>query len=88
MTHIHIIEDKQGDVIDYNYFCSDSCNQDFCEENKLKYDGWYGGVEHDANLLCEYCEEPLRGLTTEHGTDQTDEDWENWKKELLESEVI
>jgi len=81
-THIHIIEDEKGDVVDYNYFCSDLCNQSFCGEHDLHYDGEYGQVEHDANVLCENCEEPLRGLTNEHGTDQTEEEWNSWKEEV------
>ena len=81
-THIHIIEDSQGDAVDCNYFCSDLCNQSFCGEHDLHYDGEYGQVEHDANVLCENCEEPLRGLTNQDGVDQTDEEWESWKEEL------
>ena len=83
MSHIHIIEDENGDVAEYIYFCSDSCNKNYCDNSETyEYQGWYGGVEYDCNLLCENCEEPLRGLTNEHGTDQTDEEWEEWKNEV------
>ena len=82
-SHIHMIEDEIGDVTDLIYFCSDFCNQDYCDNSETyEYQGWYGGVEQSFNELCANCEEPLRGLIGEHGTDQTDEEWEEWKNEV------
>jgi len=83
MSHIHIITDEFGDTIEYIYFCSDICNQDYCNDSETyEYQGWYGGVEQSFNELCANCEEPLRGIYGEHSTDQTDEEWEEWIKEV------
>jgi len=83
MSHIHMIEDQNGDLIDLIYFCSDWCNENYCNNSKkYEYQGEYGQVEHNCNEICANCEEPLRGLTNEHGTDQTDEEWEEWKKSI------
>ena len=65
-AHIHLIEDNKGDTIDYFYFCSDWCNKDFCGNNSLKYNGWYGLVEHDSDQICKNCSKPLKGLINEH----------------------
>jgi len=82
MSHIHIIADEIGDTIDYIYFCSDICNQDYCNDSETyEYQGECGGVEQSFNELCANCEKPLRGLQGD-STDQTDDEWEEWKKEV------
>ena len=53
MAHIHPVEDKNGDVIDCLYYCSDSCNR---FDNKEYYGGWYGCVELQSPENCAYCE--------------------------------
>ena len=83
MSHIHIIADKIGDTIEYIYFCSDFCNENYCNLSETyEYQGWCGGVEQSFNELCENCNKPLRGIYGEHSTEQTNEEWEEWKKEV------
>ncbi len=35
MAHLNVIYDDQGDTVDYNVFCSDFCNQDYCKREKI-----------------------------------------------------
>jgi hypothetical protein len=50
MAHIHDIKDKQGNVVDRKYYCSDSCNT---YDNQDNYKGWNG-----CNEICltQYCD--------------------------------
>jgi len=59
MAHIHIIENEQGDAIDCNYFCSDSCNRTHSKET---YQGWYGCVEVEFDDVCINCGNLVKGV--------------------------
>lgn len=59
MAHIHIIKDEQGNAIDCNYFCSDSCNRIHSKET---YQGWYGCVELEFNDVCINCGNLIKGV--------------------------
>ena len=60
MAHIHEYEDSNGDLIDVEYFCSDACNQLWCQEKELTYSGWNGCHEiHDSPQWCANCHEAL-----------------------------
>ena len=50
MAHIHIIEDKQGDMIDQKIYCSDSCNT---YDNQENYQGWNGCNEISFTQPCD-----------------------------------
>lgn len=50
MANINLIEDSNGDVIDYEYFCSDSHAKD-----SEHYNGWYGCVELYSPETCKTC---------------------------------
>jgi hypothetical protein len=59
MAHIHIIKDEQGDVIDSNYFCSDSCNR---LHSKGTYQEWHGCVELEFDDVCINCGTLIKGV--------------------------
>ena len=50
MAHIALIEDKQGDLVDLEYYCSD-----FCAKDSDYYNGWYGAVELYTPETCNSC---------------------------------
>lgn len=50
MANINIIEDSAGDLIDLEYFCSDSCAK--VSDN---YNGWYGCQELYTPEVCQTC---------------------------------
>lgn len=52
MAHLHFIEDKQGDVVDHNVYCSDYCNH---EKSGEGYQGWNGCNEISTTQQCENC---------------------------------
>jgi hypothetical protein len=54
MTHFVDIDDKNGDVVDRRYYCSDSC-----ASTDPKYQGWYGANELFSNEICEACSTQL-----------------------------
>lgn len=49
MTHIVTIEDKSGDIVDVNYYCSD-----FCAKTDVHYRGW-NGCHETISAECECC---------------------------------
>ena len=59
--HIHFIEDKNGDVIDANYYCSNYCHETKEQDN---YRGWNGCHEpheyHD--VTCNNCNKTIKGI--------------------------
>lgn len=55
MVHIERIEDESGDLVDLNYYCSDSCNK---KKNK-NYGGWDGCHEIHHPEVCNNCGEEL-----------------------------
>ena len=61
MAHMHLIEDSHGDVIDAEYYCSDSCHR---EAVGNEYRGWFGCVELSYSQICEndVCNEILHGV--------------------------
>lgn len=85
MVHLHSIYDKNGDTLEYIYFCSDNCNQLYCGGHDLEYQGYAPCEDMGVNTPCEECFKALRGLENEHGTDQTDAEFEEWKEELRKS---
>ena len=50
MANITLIEDSNGDLIDLEYFCSDSCAK-FSDY----YAGWYGCFELHYPETCKTC---------------------------------
>ena len=50
MAHVTLIEDNTGDLVDLEYYCSDSCAR-----TSEHYDGWYGAVELHNQEWCEFC---------------------------------
>ncbi len=50
MANVNLIEDANGDLIDLEYFCSDSCAK-FSDN----YNGWYGCHELYRPEVCQTC---------------------------------
>ena len=48
--HLVLIEDKNGDTVDANYYCSD-----FCAKADDNYNGWNGCHELERNDYCNNC---------------------------------
>jgi hypothetical protein len=61
MAHLHAIEDKHGDIVDAEYFCSDFCHREAVGDD---YRGWNGCVEISVTQRCENegCGEILDGV--------------------------
>ena len=62
MAHIHIIEDKQGDMIDQKIYCSDSCNT---YDNQENYQGWNGCHESEFDSTCGLCGSKIHGFNNQ-----------------------
>lgn len=58
MAHLQIIEDENGDMIDYIVYCSDSCNR----SSNPDYQGWYGCHEISTTQPCAACGQTVEGL--------------------------
>jgi hypothetical protein len=61
MTHVEMIEDATGDLVDIRYACSALCASDleFPEPS-----AWPGGMETDYDVHCENCGNQMwEGLT-------------------------
>lgn len=63
-THVHTVEDEYGDLVDVVIFCSDRCHRDYCVEQDVEYEGWYGLVEHEYDPengapVCAQCGEAI-----------------------------
>ena len=54
MANVNLIEDSTGDLIDLEYFCSDSCAR-FSDN----YRGWYGAYELYTAEFCQTCNTEL-----------------------------
>ena len=54
MANIVPITNEIGDVVDYNYYCSD-----LCAKHDPNYAGWFGCVENYSAPFCNHCETPL-----------------------------
>lgn len=50
MANIVPVTDKVGDVVDYNYYCSDTC-----AKSDPNYAGWFGCVENYTTPFCQKC---------------------------------
>ena len=61
MAHLHLINDKNGQVIDQKVYCSDSCN---ILDNDKNYKGWFGCQEIDHSQKCDNknCNNIINGL--------------------------
>ena len=62
MAHLHLIEDRSGDVVDHKAFCSDYCHRENTGES---YGGWNGCNEISTSQPCENCGENVIGLDEE-----------------------
>lgn len=60
--HLHLLEDDNGELVDYIKFCSDACHQFWCRENDSEYLGWSGCHEAEHTDWCEQCGVVLPGL--------------------------
>ncbi len=56
MTHLVMVEDSAGDLVDLHYYCSDAC-----AKTDPLYAGWYGCHELEACENCKSCEYHLVG---------------------------
>ena len=57
MAHLHLVCDVgSGDLIDIVSFCSDGCHQQWCRDNGVEYEGWYGAQE-TYDHRCASCKE-------------------------------
>jgi hypothetical protein len=59
MANIVPVTDKVGDVVDYNYYCSDTC-----AKSDPNYAGWFGCVDNYTTPFCQKC------LTALYWTDE------------------
>ena len=55
MANINLKEDKDGDLLEIEYFCSD-----YCADQSPNYSGWYGCIEIYTPEICQTCETPLK----------------------------
>jgi len=85
MAHLNVIYDDQGDTVDYNVFCSDFCNQDYCRHEKIEYQGEFACQEIPVNTPCKSCNNLVQGIDNFDGEEQTLEDFEKAKR-IWESE--
>ncbi len=51
--HYHLIEDKDGQLVDLVPLCSDACHRGWCETHGVPYTGWNGAQEGGDSV--EYC---------------------------------
>jgi len=68
--NIHLIEDKDKQVVDALYFCSDFHCQEFLSQKDNdkeygSYQGWYGCHELEFDDYCAYCEKKIKGVSGE-----------------------
>jgi len=56
--HIEYITDKNNDIIDANYYCSDYCHK---VKSKDNYEGWNGCHEIDEDTQCNNCNKKING---------------------------
>ena len=87
MAHLHLIEDNQGQLVDYHVFCSDFCNQDYCGQNKLEYQGYFGCQEISINTPCVSCNNLVQGEVDFENQEQTLDQFEQAKR-VWESENV
>lgn len=60
-VHHYIHEDVNGDVIDAEVFCSDSCHYSWCLESvSFEYKGWNGCHEINAPQWCVQCQNEIK----------------------------
>lgn len=62
MAHLFLIEDGQGDLVDFVAFCSDWCHQSWCRENGKEYQGWNGCQETSWSVPCASCGDKVQGV--------------------------
>lgn len=55
-VHMYAHENDMGDIVDAEYFCSDYCHRQWCEDNGKEYGGWNGCHEVMAPQYCASCE--------------------------------
>jgi len=63
MANVVPIEDKDGQLVDLLYYCSD-----FCAKTNPAYAGWYGCVDNYSTPFCQNCEQPLFWINEETQT--------------------
>lgn len=55
--NIVLITDKNGDTVDCNVYCSDTC----AKTDRL-YKGWFGCMEVAGDTECLYCGKAMKGV--------------------------
>jgi hypothetical protein len=63
MANVVPIEDKDGQLVDLLYYCSD-----FCAKTNPAYAGWYGCVDNYSTPFCQNCKQPLFWINEETQT--------------------
>jgi len=56
MAHFVVIEDKQGELVDVEVYCSD-----YCAQTSPAYAGWYGCMEVEFDTPCVACGKTVAG---------------------------
>ena len=64
MAHLTFIEDKSGDIVDHEVYCSN-----YCAKHSKRYSGWNGCNEISTSEPCAECGEQVMGLDTNGGQD-------------------
>ena len=57
MAHLTLIEDKDGQLVDTEVYCSD-----YCAKSSKHYAGWFGCAEFSFSEPCKSCGENVPGL--------------------------
>ena len=52
MSHVNMIEDASGDLVDIEYACSQLCADD---QGFPQPSAWPGGIETDYDVFCVEC---------------------------------
>jgi hypothetical protein len=59
-THIEMIEDVEGDLVDVQVYCSAMCYTDATGQGAYGH-AWPGGMETDYDQYCDSCGAFMRG---------------------------
>jgi hypothetical protein len=57
MSHLVLIDDAQGDLVDVRTYCSD-----FCAQSDDAYAGWNGCNELEFDTPCDECGNLIKGF--------------------------
>ena len=53
ITHVHFIENSNGQVLDTEYFCSEFC---YNQAGHSEPGAWPGDIEANSCILCSQCD--------------------------------